>query len=74
MTIRQRALLQTFFTVLGICAIGVVGGFISTFMTPLMFYVLLAAIMFGFFCYLIYSWNVSALEMQERFAKYREEK
>lgn len=74
MTIRQRALLQTFFTVLGICAIGVVGGFISTFMTPFMFYVLLTAIMFGFLCYLIYSWNVSSLEMQERLAKYQEEK
>lgn len=73
MTLKQRALIQTVLTVLGICAVGIGGGIISMFMTPMMFYSVLLAIAFGFMFYLIYSWNVTSLEMAERFEKYRKE-
>jgi zinc transporter ZupT len=74
MTLKQRALVQTVLTVLGITAIGIAGGLISTLMTPLMFYGILTAIAFGFMFYLIYSWNVTSLEMEQRFAKMKEDR
>ena len=73
MTLRQRALLNTARTVLGVTAIGVLGGFISTFMTQPQFLALLTAILFGFFCYIVYTWNVTSLEMDERFESRRRE-
>ena len=74
MTLKQRAFVQTVMTVLGITAIGIGGGLISTLMTPLMFYGILAAIAFGFMFYLIYSWNITSLEMEQRFGKTGDEK
>ena len=74
MTLKQQALVQTVLTVLGITAIGIAGGFISTLMTPLMFYGILAAIAFGFMFYLIYSWNITSLEMEQRFGKIKEDR
>ena len=74
MTLKQRALVQTVLTVLGICAVGIGGGIISMFMTPIMFYGLLAAIAFGFVFYLIYSWNVTSLEMDARFESQRKDR
>ena len=67
MTLRQRALLNTVKTVLGITVIGFLGGFISTFMTQIQFLALLTAILFGFFCYIVYTWNITSLEMDEQF-------
>ena len=74
MTLKQRALVQTVLTVLGITAIGIGGGLISTLMTPVMFYAILTAIAFGFMFYLIYTWNVTSLEMEQRFGKMRDSK
>ena len=73
MTLRQRALLNTVRTVLGVTAIGFLGGFISTFMTQIQFLALLTAILFGFFCYIVYTWNITSLEMDERFESRRRE-
>ena len=67
MTLRQRALLNTVRTVLGVTAIGILGGFISTFMTQIQFLALFTAIVFGFFCYIVYTWNITSLEMDEQF-------
>jgi len=66
MSIRQRALVKTFLTVLGISAIGIAGGFVSTLMPPAVFHAVLAAIAFGFVFWLIYSWNVVSLEMDSQ--------
>ncbi len=74
MTLKQRALLHTVYTMLGILACGAAGAFISTFMTPAMFSALMAVIVFGFMCYLVYTWNVSSLEMEERFGKNKDNK
>jgi NAD/NADP transhydrogenase beta subunit len=74
MTLKQRALLNTVLTVAGVLACGVAGAFVSTFMTPAMFSALMAVIMLGFFCYLVYTWNVTSLEMDERFNKMRDNK
>ena len=71
MTLKQRALVKTVMMMLGVLVFGVAGAFVSTLMTPQMFATIMAAIVFGFFCYLVYSWNVTSLEMDERFAKYR---
>lgn len=74
MTLRQRALVKTVVMMLSVLAFGAAGAFVSTFMTPEMFATIVAAIVFGFFCYLVYSWNVTSLEMDERFSKMREDK
>ena len=71
MTLRQRALLNTVRTVLGVTAIGILGGFISTFMTQIQFLALFTAIVFGFFCYIVYTWNITSLEMDEQFRSRR---
>ena len=73
MTLRQQALLNTVKTVLGVCAIGLVGGLVSTFMTQIQFLALLTAILFGFFCYIVYTWNVTSLEMHQRLQSPRKE-
>ena len=74
MTVKQRALLNTVVTMAGVLALGLAGAFASTLMTPAMFSAIMAAIVFGFFCYLVYSWNVTSLEMDERFTKMREDR
>jgi hypothetical protein len=74
MTLRQRAFLRTVLMMLGILAFGAAGAFISTLMTPAIFSAVVAIIVFGFFCYLVYSWNVTSMEMDERFAKMRDDK
>lgn len=73
MTLRQRALLNTVKTVLGVTVIGFLGGFISTFMTQIQFLALFTAILFGFFCYIVYTWNVTSLELDERIESRRRE-
>lgn len=73
MTLRQRALLNTVKTVLGVTAIGVIGGLISTLMTQTQFFALITAIGFGFFCYVVYSWNITSLEMDQHFESRRKE-
>jgi zinc transporter ZupT len=73
MTLRQRALVKTVLMMLGVLAFGVAGAFVSTLMTPAMFSAIMAMIVFGFFCYLVYTWNVTSLEMDERFEKSRKD-
>lgn len=73
MTLRQRALLRTVKTVLSVTAIGVIGGLISTLMTQPQFLVLITVIGFGLLCYIVYTWNVASLEMDERFESRRRE-
>ena len=73
MTRRQRALVKTVLMMLGVLAFGVAGAFVSTLMTPAMFSAIMAMIVFGFFCYLVYTWNVTSLEMAERFEKSRKD-
>lgn len=73
MTIRQRALVQTVLTMLGITAFGIGGALLSTLMSPELFFAILTAIIFALICYLVYSWHVTSLEMSERFEKYRKE-
>lgn len=73
MTLKQRALVQTVLTMLGITAFGIGGALLSTLMTPELFFGILTLIGFGFMFYLIYSWNVTSLEMDERFESRRRE-
>lgn len=74
MTLRQRALVKTVVMMLSVLAFAAAGAFVSTFITPEMFATIVAVIVFGLFCYLVYSWNVTSLEMDERFSKMREDK
>lgn len=73
MTVKQRALIQTVMTFLGICAVGIVGGWISTLMTAFQFYLLLLVIGMGVMFYLIYTWNLTTLEMAEKFGRERKD-
>ena len=73
MTLKQRAFVKTVVMMLGVLAFGAAGAFVSTFMTPKMFSAIVAVIVFGLFCYLVYSWNVTSLEMAESFDSQRRE-
>jgi uncharacterized membrane protein (DUF485 family) len=73
MTLKQRAFVKTVVMMLGVLAFGAAGAFVSTLMTPKMFATVMAVIIFGFLCYLVYTWNVTSLEMDERFDSQRRE-
>lgn len=73
MTLKQRAFVKTVVMMLGVLVFGAAGAFVSTLMTPEMFATIMAVIVFGLFCYLVYSWNVTSLEMAERFDSQRRE-
>ena len=73
MTLKQRAFVKTVVKMLGVLAFGAAGAFVSTLMTPKMFATVMAVIIFGFLCYLVYTWNVTSLEMDERFDSQRRE-
>lgn len=73
-TLKQRAFVKTVVMMLGVLAFGASGAFVSTLMTPEMFATVMAVIIFGFLCYLVYTWNVTSLEMDERFDSQRKDR